>query len=391
MAEDARECTLCKVTQSTDSFVYERTECKQCVKLAAVIPQQCLECHKEPPEVDFRYCNFARKYRTKCKACSKVKPVRSREEAIMPTECSDCGKGPDEVKFPFRTDTGGTFRNRCQACHNSDRRWVPGRERKREEDLEGFRAHNAKILLEWRHKNPENCKKHREPARIIPDKKIRVIASQAKNKNRCFEHEKVDKMKAKLSEPCHYCGFEIKEGDVLNGLDRVDNSLGYTDSNTVSSCFTCNNMKFIYDINDFIFKIRKIYSKHPDECALTLEPRVRRTPSSVEGKLRGCPKSKNDHLTSKEKALLKQSECYLCGTRQSIGIDRVDSDGDYIKSNCEACCTTCNYTKRDLPLEMFYGHVGIIYSYTESWKLDMTDNQRILESEYFDHGPSGSK
>jgi hypothetical protein len=55
--------------------------------------------------------------------------------------------------------------------------------------------------------------------------------------------------------PCHYCG------DALDsiGLDRVDNSLGYFIGNVVSSCFTCNSIKHVYDKDDFLEHVERIF------------------------------------------------------------------------------------------------------------------------------------
>lgn len=35
------------------------------------------------------------------------------------------------------------------------------------------------------------------------------------------------------------------------------------------------------------------------------------------------------------------------------GIDRVDSNADYILENCVPCCVTCNRAKREMPVEEF--------------------------------------
>lgn len=45
----------------------------------------------------------------------------------------------------------------------------------------------------------------------------------------------------------------------LNGLDRVNNNLGYIINNVVSCCEMCNSLKQDYDINDFYSQIIKIY------------------------------------------------------------------------------------------------------------------------------------
>lgn len=56
------------------------------------------------------------------------------------------------------------------------------------------------------------------------------------------------------NKPCHYCGSEI-EGV---GIDRIDNSVGYQINNCVPCCKTCNTMKMIMSVSDFLSHIQKI-------------------------------------------------------------------------------------------------------------------------------------
>ena len=67
---------------------------------------------------------------------------------------------------------------------------------------------------------------------------------------------------------CFYCGREpyrtLKKPNcyghyVCNGIDRKDNSKGYTKSNCVSCCLECNFMKNTYHIDEFLKLIRMIY------------------------------------------------------------------------------------------------------------------------------------
>ena len=72
-----------------------------------------------------------------------------------------------------------------------------------------------------------------------------------------------------VQQDCYYCGepakqiFSTRSGRefLYNGLDRKDNSLGYTTGNTVTCCGMCNHMKWIYPHDKFIKKIYAI-SKH---------------------------------------------------------------------------------------------------------------------------------
>ena len=46
---------------------------------------------------------------------------------------------------------------------------------------------------------------------------------------------------------------------MINGLDRLDSSLGYTMDNVVSCCGTCNRAKMDLKLDDFLSHIKKIY------------------------------------------------------------------------------------------------------------------------------------
>ncbi len=66
---------------------------------------------------------------------------------------------------------------------------------------------------------------------------------------------------------CFYCGDSpaqvkrtIFEEIVLNGIDRVDNNLGYSKENTVSCCKPCNFMKREMSWSDFTKRCARITS-----------------------------------------------------------------------------------------------------------------------------------
>ena len=60
-----------------------------------------------------------------------------------------------------------------------------------------------------------------------------------------------------ISNPCVYCGEDEKR----IGIDRVNNKIGYTLENSVPCCATCNMMKRIMTVEEFLKHIEKIY-KH---------------------------------------------------------------------------------------------------------------------------------
>jgi hypothetical protein len=89
----------------------------------------------------------------------------------------------------------------------------------------------------------------------------------AKIKNLEFSLTK-DVFRAITKMKCHYCGSEPNEirkteglnGDyIYNGVDRKDNNLGYTDTNSLPCCSFCNYLKRAHSYEKFVGHIKKIY------------------------------------------------------------------------------------------------------------------------------------
>lgn len=60
---------------------------------------------------------------------------------------------------------------------------------------------------------------------------------------------------------CFYCGRRPsnKIRDLkYNGIDRKNNSLGYSISNCVSCCYVCNKMKLDMNYDDFLNQVKRI-------------------------------------------------------------------------------------------------------------------------------------
>ena len=84
-----------------------------------------------------------------------------------------------------------------------------------------------------------------------------------------------------IFEPCFYCGCSpdnTRKSDrdpnyllKYNGLDRLDNDLGYTKDNCVASCSICNYMKRTQSYSEFMDKINQIinYQNREDNYGQT--------------------------------------------------------------------------------------------------------------------------
>ncbi len=66
---------------------------------------------------------------------------------------------------------------------------------------------------------------------------------------------------ALVQSQCHYCSYPASKGRLMvkpyetfvyNGVDRKDNSLGYTPENCLPCCFECNNAKGRRTYEEFV-------------------------------------------------------------------------------------------------------------------------------------------
>lgn len=75
----------------------------------------------------------------------------------------------------------------------------------------------------------------------------------AKRRGYCFELT-IEEFSSYWNTTCSYCNDTIKG----IGLDRKDNTIGYTKDNVVACCTTCNMMKHTMSQKEFINKCKKI-------------------------------------------------------------------------------------------------------------------------------------
>jgi hypothetical protein len=87
-----------------------------------------------------------------------------------------------------------------------------------------------------------------------------VYRFHANERNLPFELTK-EEFKTITKKNCHYCGVEplqeycprMKSGAyIYNGIDRLENKLGYTKDNSVPCCGICNDMKRTRSVTEFI-------------------------------------------------------------------------------------------------------------------------------------------
>jgi len=92
--------------------------------------------------------------------------------------------------------------------------------------------------------------------RLTPNHRERSIRADARKRNLPYSLTR-DQFVSFWKQPCSYCGDPIE----TIGLDRVDNSKGYSFDNVVSCCKVCNSMKSHLSVKDFVVKCDRIASR----------------------------------------------------------------------------------------------------------------------------------
>ena len=99
----------------------------------------------------------------------------------------------------------------------------------------------------------------------LKNRLLRRYKREAKIRNYSFELSSQE-FENLISQKCFYCGSEpsnlMKEGESkklhYNGIDRLDNSIGYNLENCVPCCAICNKLKMNLDKDQFLKQIKKI-------------------------------------------------------------------------------------------------------------------------------------
>lgn len=179
---------------------------------------------------------------------------------------------------------------------------------------------------------------------------------------------------------CHYCGTPpsrivhspTERGRFLcGGIDRVDNSAGYTSDNVVPACTQCNRAKSNTTVEEFLSQAARV---HFPECPVVHSI----TPSGAEvsrfnGYIDASRRRGIEHLIGCSLfASYFRMPCAYCGMPPSgkgyggsrhSGVDRVDNEVGYEAGNLLPCCSWCNYAKRDMSLLDFIAWASRLQAY----------------------------
>ncbi len=301
---------------------------------------------------------------------------------VLELICLGCGQ--QTIVDDFKRFKGNQLTTTCQSvCRIKKQRksqgssYVKGRIKRREQDEAGFLARNAEIQRKWREKNKGYVKKELTQTRLNPHHRFMYYKLRAEKSQLTFDITE-DYATKLFKGQCAYC-LDIADEHHMNGIDRVDSSIGYEIDNCITTCEMCNFMKFQLDPISFVEICGHILAN--------LGIINNYTSSDILDVLNGCMSgthqtysysaSKKEYefnLTPNDFDQITRDNCYLCGiTTESPfnrnGVDRIDNSIGYEINNCLACCAGCNYMKSSYTLEDFVSKLldihnnNLIYNY----------------------------
>lgn len=378
-----KKCNICRGKRQTENIKNksDNGETKKCTKCGTI--------------------NLVNKFHGNvCETCHRNKNTENNQNKVAHTDdggrqiaidnpskhsdCNHCNKKFDKDLFKYDIQKC-VFISTCKECFNKRKYYEKWRQKMRKTDLEGYLRHNAKIQKEYLDKHPEKRLEMNEKQKIDINVKIKGVIKSAKQRNIYFEQNDIEKLKEKLTFNCGYCGYLHYK--YLNGLDRLDNNIGYTDDNCIPCCRTCNFMKQDYTFEILINKLEQIYDFMENYKCFEVDEYYRPYTNF------GCGKkieNKNKDLSKKDekyiKSQFKQSTCFYCNHSDliiNLGIDRIDSNKSYYIENCVPCCSMCNYMKKDLIQEDFVRHVRkIISHFAKIYEEDKIEKTEKTEKEF---------
>jgi len=109
---------------------------------------------------------------------------------------------------------------------------------------------STRITRGWR---IHRVKKERKPKKTVEEKVFYAYSQGSKRRGLEFSLT-LESFWCLRRSSCHYCGTVN-----ANGIDRKDNSVGYTENNALPCCYPCNRLKLNLSYQDFIEAVNRIY------------------------------------------------------------------------------------------------------------------------------------
>lgn len=245
--------------------------------------------------------------------------------------------------------------------------------REKQKQLLGVSVYNkqqADIAKSWRAAHPEHMQARYDRDKADLNRKLKTYKRSAKKRKKQFLLSDNEAM-GFFMDVCYYCNNPPIEGVDLNGIDRKNNSLGYTYDNCVTACKMCNKMKKnAWSDDDFVMVSEHILTVHGFVNG-SLHPELfhdHKSHAYYDHFIyqNSCDRDLDVKLSRTDFGQLKSQSCFLCGkantATHSNGIDRMLNSVCYVRYNCNACCGDCNNMKSDYDLYDIMSRLLLVYT-----------------------------
>lgn len=161
--------------------------------------------------------------------------------------CACCKKEKEIIKFSKDSKRSDGYYVYCKDCvkEKNRQRYLKNKESINQRNKAWKKANRGQYLAQQREYN-------RAYHKTIPGK-YREYKQSAFRRNYTWALSK-EAFAQYWQVPCYYCGDEI---DTI-GIDRINNDLGYIESNIVSCCSVCNRAKDTMSKEQYIEHCKKV-------------------------------------------------------------------------------------------------------------------------------------
>ena len=319
-----------------------------------------------------------------CTTCSKVCPLDQFKGKVGETKTcftcrednkrADAKRDMDHTRELARANSAKPERKAVkQAWKDSNVEkqatgWMERRKRLIQKDVGAYLKMNAENAKNWRAANPEKVQQNylNKKNSLVCNYKVYQVSATDKRLDFTFSLEEYEQL---VTLPCYYCG--IIEERRFNGIDRMNSTEPYIQSNCVSCCTMCNMMKGSSGPNVFIHRAEHILTnlkiiegeRYPSEFL-----DIKGTTYS-EYKTRAEKKELPFEISKETFTHYTVLQCYLCGKEvsdtHSNGMDRLENSKGYTLDNIRSCCGICNYMKKNYEYDAFVKKFCLICNYQQ--------------------------
>lgn len=333
-----------------------------------------------------------------CNTCTKLFPIdhfkgERQEETKTCLKCRTNNKKQDlkrdrekrkEQGRVYDSEESRKTRKKEWKEENYDKcamAWMNYRERQLNENQDEYLRKCAENQKKWREQNPEKMIVIKQLNKNSSPHQYKIYTNRANVKNIEFSLTLED-FQTITNNNCFYCDEADSRG--FQGIDRIDQTIGYIHGNCVPCCKMCNYMKGSLHKTVFLNRMEHILTSqgkiqgclHPECFANHQSSNYNRY------KYRADKKQLAFLITEKIFTETTQNPCYICGKNiidksHMNGIDRYDNTKGYESENIRSCCGECNAMKKNFSYDSLINKIEAIYTNHKDTFRTQTDTRYL--------------